>query len=415
MKSLEISLEKQKNNYFDWTLFIASAALTLIGILSIYSATRGSGNDTYIIKQLISVGLGFAVMTTIVFLPKNIIQYVWIPIYSVSILLLVLVLIIGEEIYGTQGWIRLGGFSLQPAEFAKFGVITALAGYLSSKGKYINNIRDAGTSILLTILPFLLIYKQPDHGSASVILAIMIGIFFWAGFNSFVIYFIIMIPVLILLALKGTWFFVVGVSLAAVFSFFFRQKMVFTIAVVIIFVSIGYVAPMIYDSLLSHQKARIETFINPGADPRGSGYNVIQSMMAVGSGGWTGKGFLQGSQTQLRYIPMQWTDFIYSVPTEEFGFLGGVAVIVLFAVLINRAVRIASETDNKFQSTLCFGIAVVFIYHVIINIGMVMGLTPVMGLPLPFLSYGGTAMILNFLFVGILLNTHRHYKLKRLV
>jgi len=135
--------------------------------------------------------------------------------------------------------------------------------------------------------------------------------------------------------------------------------------------------------------------------------------MAVGSGGWTGKGLFQGSQTQLRYIPMQWTDFIFSVPTEELGFLGGTGLILLYLWLISTTIKIANETDSRFNSLACFGIATVFMYHIIINIGMVIGLTPVMGLPLPFMSYGGTSLIINFLFVGIILNSHRVYIMKR--
>ena len=161
-----------------------------------------------------------------------------------------------------------------------------------------------------------------------------------------------------------------------------------------------------------YQRDRIETFMNPGKNPKGKGYNVIQSILAVGSGGLAGKGFLQGTQTQLRYIPEQWTDFIFSVPTEEFGFIGGAGVVVLLAMFILRAVRIALETDSMFFSVIAFGVASVIFYHTAINIGMAIGLTPVMGIPLPFLSSGGSALMVNLTMVGLLFNAFRSFRKK---
>jgi rod shape determining protein RodA len=206
-----------------------------------------------------------------------------------------------------------------------------------------------------------------------------------------------------------------GVVLFSIFAMLFKVSWIQKGIVISIFILIGYIGPLIYDNLLDHQKSRIETFLNPGSDPRGQGYNVIQSMMAVGSGGLSGKGFLQGTQTQLRYIPMQWTDFIFSVPTEEFGFPAGVGIIMAFVFFLIRAINIAKEADDKFYSIAIFGIASVFLYHIIINIGMVIGLVPVMGIPLPFLSYGGTSMIVNLAFVGFMLNAYRNHRRKRLI
>jgi rod shape determining protein RodA len=414
MKNFEFSLDKQKNDYFAWGLFIPAMLLIGIGLLSIFSATRGSNMESNFFRQLISTGIGLAIMFIIIYLPKNLLKYSSLFVYGACLISLVLVLLIGTEIYSTRGWIRLGTLSFQPAEFAKLGIIMALANFISSKGFDVGNIRDFGISFLTVLFPLGLVFLQPDHGTSSVLFAIFIGMLFWAGFNSFILFFILTLPVMVVMALKGMVYFVIGVITASIISFLFRKNIFLTISAIVIFVIVGFMAPMFYNNLMEHQKARIETFLNPEADPRGTGYNVLQSVMAVGSGELTGKGFLQGTQTQLRYIPMQWTDFIFSVPTEEFGFIGGTTVILLYLLLILKSVKIAKETEDKFHSLMCFGIATVFIYHCMINIGMAIGLMPVMGIPLPFMSYGGTYMIINLIFVGILLNTHRQNKIKRL-
>jgi rod shape determining protein RodA len=214
-------------------------------------------------------------------------------------------------------------------------------------------------------------------------------------------------------SLIGQAYQIITVSALSAVSFFFRKKLVIAIGAIAVFVAVGFIAPIIYDNLMDHQKSRIQTFLDPEANPRGTGYNVIQSLLAVGSGGLTGKGFLQGTQTQLRYIPMQWTDFIFSVPTEEFGFIGGVLVIGLLALLIHRCIRIASEVDDKYYSIVAMGAGTIFLYHTIINIGMAIGLMPVMGIPLPFLSYGGTSLIINLSLVGLLLRGYRLNKHKK--
>jgi rod shape determining protein RodA len=356
MKQKPLFIDDPKVVAFDWVLFIPVLLLIAVGLVSIYSSTADANAASYFYRQLTAVGLGLVVMIVIIFLPKNFVRNAAPYIYGISLLLLVAVLLFGTVIYGTKGWLRLGSFSLQPAELAKFGMLLGLAKYISSKGVDVRNIRDSGISILISIIPAILIYIQPDHGTVTVIIAILGGVLYWAGFNPFILFFIVVIPVLILLALKGFVFYVVGAVVFSVLALLFKRKIVLTLIAIGIFVSIGFIAPVVYGNLQDHQKSRIETFLNPGSDPRGTGYNVIQSKMAVGSGGVTGKGFMQGTQTQLRYIPMQRTDFIYSVPTEEFGFLGGAAVLVLFSILLVRLVTLASMFD-KFSSVIAAGTA----------------------------------------------------------
>ncbi len=409
------SLEKENEQFFDWKLIFIVIVLVLIGIISLYSATYASNMQETFNRQLISIGFGILVAIIMTFIPQNAMRNLSFIFYFGSLILLVAVLFFGNEIYGTKGWIRFAGMSLQPAEFAKFGIITMLAYFKSSKGIELTNIRDLSIATVIVFVPMVLVFIQPDHGTSSVLIAIFLGILFWSGFSAFFLFFVVSLPFIIILSLKGMWFMIIAIILFTSFALLFKTKWLNKSLVIIIFIISGYLAPIFYNTLQDHQKARIETFLNPGSDPRGQGYNVIQSMMAVGSGGITGKGFLQGTQTQLRYIPMQWTDFIYSVPAEEFGFIGSIAIIIFFGLLLLKILDTAKEADDEFYSISAFGILTVFLYHTIINIGMVIGIVPVMGIPLPFLSYGGTSMIVNFAFIGLLLNAYRNHRRKRLV
>lgn len=404
---------KEGAEYFDWSTFLITILLVTVGLISVYSATYiyttayDSGMSETFVRQLFAGGLGIALMIVITYLPGRWISAnAWI-VYGISIILLVLVLFIGKETYGTQGWIRLGSLSIQPSELAKIGVIMALAKHVSRKGADLKTIRDIGISLGIVLLPLVLIMAQPDVGSALVLIAILMGILFWCGFDSFILYFIICTPIIVITGLVGPVWLTVTLLVLSAIAFLFRRKIVFTVIAIGIFVVVGYSAPVIYNNLMDHQKARINAFLNPDSDPRGKGYNVIQSKMAVGSGGVTGKGFMQGTQTQLRYIPKQWTDFIFSVPTEEFGFIGGSLVILLLGSLIWRSLRIAWEADSEFSGVVAIGVTSLLFYHSLINIGMAMGMMPVMGIPLPFLSAGGTNLIVNLVLVGLLMNIYR--------
>lgn len=405
--------QKKDADTFDIWTFLTVLGLIVIGLISIYSATYESKMSSFFWKQIAATGIGLGGLFSTMYLSKRWLKTISIYVYGISLLLLVLVLFFGVEIYGTRGWLRIGGFSLQPAEFAKLGIIMAIGLFLSSKGKDVRNIRDFAIVFLLSAVPMFLVFRQPDIGTLTVLMALFIGILLWSGFNSLIIYGIVFSPFIIVLSLQGGTVFYVVLSSLIVGSLFFRTKIYLKALVIAVFISVSFAGPMVYDNMMDHQKARIDSFLDPESDPRGKGYNVRQSLMAVGSGGVYGKGFLQGTQTQLRYIPMQWTDFIFSVPTEEFGFIGGVVVIILFTVLIIRFIRIASETDSKFYSIIAIGTASVFLYHYFINVGMAIGIIPVMGIPLPFMSSGGTSMIVNLTLVGLVMNAYRENKKHR--
>jgi len=397
----------------DWITFIITLILVSIGLSSIYSSSPETLKQSLLIKQLLSVLIGTILLIITIYLPKNFLKTASIFLFIVSILLLIGVLVYGAPIKGTKGWIRLGGFSLQPSEVAKLTTLLLIARYLSQRGTDIRTIRNSFITLMITILPVSLIFLQPDIGSATVILSMLLGILFWTGFEILIIYLIIASPFVIILSLASYSYMIISTVLFSLFSFVFKKRLIFTLFIVGVFVILGFMSPIIYENLMPHQQNRIQSFINPGLDPRGSGYNVWQSILAVGSGGVAGKGYMKGTLTQLKYIPEQWTDFIFSVTAEEFGFIGAVIVVSLQIYLIIRIFNVAYNIDDKFYSIVCFGIATIFLYHCLINIGMVIGLSPVMGIPLPFMSYGGSAIIINLIMIGLVLNAQRYIIVNR--
>jgi rod shape determining protein RodA len=384
-------------------------------LISIYSATHdpnvGSGAEgasgTFTSQLIFAIG-GLVAMLSIAFVPERLIRLSTYPLYGLGILLLVAVLFIGTARYGQKNWIILGPVSIQPSELAKFSTLMMSALFISREGKNIANWRDVATLMGIILLPVPLIMLEPDFGSATVYFMMLLGIALWAGADLFLLFSIVAPAGVAVAALFGPIPLYASLGVVLLCMLLFRRSVWVTLLGLGLSVVIGFSTGFVYENLLQpHQKARIETFLNPDLDPKGKGYHVIQSMMAVGSGGLSGKGFLQGTQTQLRYIPEQWTDFIFCVPTEEFGFIGGMLVLALLGSLIWLAVDTASHLRNKFESTICFGIATVFLYHTAINIGMAIGLVPVMGIPLPFLSKGGSSLLLNMSMVGLLLNFYR--------
>jgi rod shape determining protein RodA len=408
-------IDNTNQSHFDWATFWIAMSLIAYGLVCIYSATYDSSMSSFFDKQLMSAGIGFIFMIGLSFIPESWLKASSYIIFGMTLVLLALLPFIGHESNGTKGWIRLGGFSLQPSEIAKISLILVLARHLSLKGTDIQSFRDLGVTALLSLIPVAMIVAQPDFGSATVLIVLFVGVVFWAGFDSFILYFFFCLPFIMVMSWISPIIYYIGTSIMSAGVLFFRRKIYFSIIAIAVFFAVGFYGQHFYEVLEPHQKKRIDTFIKADADPRGAGYNVLQSILAVGSGGLTGKGYLQGTQTQLRYIPMQWTDFIFSVPNEEFGFIGGALAILLHVALILRAIKIAYDTDSKFYSVMCIGIATVLFYHITINIGMAIGIMPVMGIPLPFMSQGGTALIINMAMVGLLLNAQRYYKLKRVV
>ncbi len=408
MAEQKIVLRKKTKISFDFLTLFAGVFLFGIGLVSLYSCLSASEMLSLFWRQVIYGGIGIVAAIGMFFVPNKWLRSISIPVYAVSILLLIVVLTpLGTKINGTQGWIRFAGFSLQPAELAKPAVLLFSAWRLSNKYSDIKHLSEFLLITTAFLVPLFLIMLQPDFGSFSVIIVLFYGVLYWSGFSGFILYTLACIPILAVISLIDTTTFYIVAGVMTVLGFFFKRKLIMPIISGALYFLIGFLTPVVKNSLKDFQQARIDTFLNPEADPLGNGYNVLQSIIAIGSGGIFGKGYMQGTQTQLRFIPMQWTDFIFSVPLEEFGLIGGAVIIILFVILLWRGVKIASEATNRFNSIIAAGSVVIILYHCLINMGMTMGVMPVTGIPLPFLSYGGTSLLINFLLIGLLLNINK--------
>jgi len=397
------------SNKFDSLVFLSVISLTIIGLLAIYSATNNhptaSGNFQ---KQLVTGIFGLILFFVAYFIPYKTFRFIALPTYLFSILILGLVLVFGKTVYGAKSWISLGPIGFQPSEFAKISIILFLASLLTRKRKNPNNIRDFLEISAYVSIPIILILLEPDMGTAIVYFIIAIVMLFWSGVDLFW-FFLFLSPIVVVFAsLFGVAAFVIAILAVLVLLVYFKKNIFVNASIVVMNMSAAYLMDYGIKFLQPHQQKRIETFINPSADPLGAGYNILQTKLAIGSGGFWGKGFLHGNQTQLRFIPEQWTDFIFCVIGEEFGFIGSIIVIILFFILFFRLLHIATHTKNKFGSTVIIGTLALMFTHFIINIGMDIGIAPVIGLPLPFLSYGGSSLIVNLTLIGIALNFYKN-------
>lgn len=402
-----ISVEKKFWDYIDFKLLIPVLALTFIGFASIYSATATLPDNNQFENQLMSFGISIFILIFFAFTPEKWLHYFSIPIYIIAILLLILTLFLGTSIYGTRGWIIIAGRSFQPSEIAKLATLLAVAFIFSNVNVSIKYLQTFLIVLGTFLLPAILISVQPDFGTATVYFAMLLGILFWSGFNTYALFTILSMPILLLFSLKGGAFPWIGLGIFTIVSLFFKRKISTTTVAIALCVAIVFSAPLVYETLQPHQKARISTFLDPGSNKKDIGYNVAQSVLAVGSGGITGKGYMQGTQTQLRYIPMQGTDFIFSVPAEEFGLIGSLIVLGLLFYLLQRVFKLAAEVKSRFFNTIIFGGGCLLLYHTLMNIGMVLGLLPAMGVPLPFMSSGGSALMTNYAIVGLMMNGYR--------
>lgn len=393
---------------FDFRTLLVTVALVAIGLISIYSATYEAGAAAFFSQQMIFAVGGLVTMLAVAFIPERWITLSAIPLYALGLILLVAVLVIGSVVNGQRNWINLGLFSLQPSELAKLGTLLFAAYFVSREGRDLKNWRDLATLVAIVMGPVALIYFEHDTGSMTVYMAMLLGIALWAGADLFLLFSLVAPIAVAVASLFGMMQMLIVLGAVLTAMIFFRRSVLVTTLGFSLSLVAGLSTSIVYEHLPAHIQNRISTFLDPTLDPRGAGYHVIQSLMAVGSGGFTGKGFLNGMMTHGGYIPEQWTDFIFSVPTEEFGFIGGVLVIALTGGMIYLAVGTAARLRDRFSSTICFGIATIFIYHATINIGMAVGLVPVMGIPLPFLSKGGSSLLLNMSAVGLLLNFYRY-------
>ncbi|OHD68372.1 MAG: rod shape-determining protein RodA [Spirochaetes bacterium RBG_16_49_21] len=429
-------ISKDGLSKIDYTLVITVILTVCIGILMIYSAgfdPINKVNSGIFKKQILWFIFGFIIMVGITLLNYQALGEYSMHIYIISIVLLVITLIFGRPVRNTKAWLNFGIITIQPSEFMKLALVIILAKYLEIRERDINRLRELIIPTILTLIPILIVMKQPDFGTAIMFIPILLTMLFvggadvshlvsivtiaaialivpmiltyreWAGAEGSNFLLDFFKDVRLLLIVSGVLLFATVV--AYVLHFFSVNKFLRKIYVPGSILSLGLLASVIIQNLFKvYQKRRILVFLNPDLDPQGSGYNIIQSKIAIGSGGFFGKGFLKGSQSQLGFLPEKTSDFIFSVVAEEWGFIGAIILISLLGFIIFRGIQIAYESKDKFGALLASGITTIFFFHILINIGMAVGIMPVTGLPLCFVSYGGSNLLMSMICIGILIN-----------
>lgn len=389
----------------DYGLIFVVLILTLIGLLAIYSASYKVESPVLkanFTRQVLWLLISMIFMTIAIIIPTKVYEVSAYWLYAFAIVLLIFTLLLNRG-SGVARWITIGPIHFQASEFAKIAVMVALARYLSHERRKLTQIKDLATSFGIVILPFLLIAKQPDLGTALVFLVIILPILFWAGLPSYFL-FVIVAPFVIMISSFNYYTYFLAMLVIAVIMLFFKPGLFKAMLFMIVNIIVGILTPLLWNQLREYQRHRILTFLGIEMDPHGLSYQVIQSKVAIGSGGFFGKGLLKGTQTQLRFLPEQHTDFVFSLIGEELGFLGSLLVMILFLVLLLRGIYIASKVKNKFSSLMVIGATAILGYHIIVNIGMTVGMMPVTGLPLPFISYGGSSLIVCMTLTGIIIN-----------
>jgi rod shape determining protein RodA len=398
---------------FSWSVIIIWAGIFSIGLAAIYSATQGPVSQflpEYIqnnfFKQAIWIGLSIVVLVATQFVAPRTFQAGAYILYAFCILLMVLTLFFGVEISGSKSWLRIGPINLQVGEITKIATILAAANYLTSRRDIsAENLKTALTTVAIFILPVVLLFLQNETGTAIVYLAILPVVLFWSGL-PYGISLLMIAPALIgyFTILDWVWG-AIMVAIVTIGIFLLQRRTWLTVTSLAMGLLIVTGTEIALEQVLQpHQRARIESFANPTLDPLGAGWNVLQAKTAIGSGGLQGKGFMEGTQTQLRFLPEQWTDFIFCVVGEEFGFIGASIVLILFSLLLFKMLSMAIQHRHPFAQLVIISVTFLFFAHFIINIGSATALLPIIGIPLPFMSYGGSAFLTNTIMLAVCLN-----------
>ncbi len=398
----------------DWPLAVALLVLLPVGVMMVYSASGKESEMGFWWRQIIWIGISLVFLAVAFLVPGKYIYVFSYIIYTISMLTLILVLFKNSGTGLARRWLQIGLIRFQPSEFAKVAVIMALARYLSGRrSKW--NAKHFLIPMAMVLAPMILVIREPDLGTSLVFGSVLFPMLYWSGMKFsdllFILSPVVNVFCVIIWAVSGEYIpwaaFIVSFTLLAIIS---RLRLSNVIILILVNVAVGVGASYSWDRIHDYQQKRIIAFFNPGLDPTGTGYQIIQSKIAIGSGGAFGKGFLRGTQSRLDFLPAQHTDFIFSVLGEELGFIGCFSIIGLFLFLIWRGVRIASAVQSKFSSLMAVGLVSMILFHVFVNVGVTMGIMPVTGIPLPFISYGGSFMVINMLSMGLLLNVsaHRH-------
>lgn len=420
--------EEDISGKLDWVAVLLYIVMVGLGWLNIFASVYDESVKQTIWdlslnsgRQLIFIAASFIIILAIVIIDMRFYETFAYLFYGVILFVLILVPIIGKEVGGNKAWLGIGSFGVQPSEFAKFITAMAVAKFIGSVGFKMDNLKNQATLFAMIAVPMLLILLQKDTGTALVFTSFVL-VFYREGLSPFLLIVGICAAVIFILTLlipnqiylHGA----IAVVLIALIVFGkkkLRRIVLLTAGAIVISGVIESVDYVITDVLKPHQQNRIKALINPDADPLGYGWNVTQSKIAIGSGGLIGKGFLEGTQTKFDFVPEQSTDFIFCTIGEEHGWVGSLFVITLFIALLLRVIFIAERQKSRFARVYGYSVATIFFFHFAVNIGMTIGLFPVIGIPLPFFSYGGSSLwgFTILLFVLLKLDAHRSQMLQR--
>ena len=382
--------------------------LLFLGLLSLYSIAmlQIESPPNAFTKQSFFLIPSFIMLIVMTILSKRLIHKYIYFFYILSIFA-VLLPFVGDKVAGTYRWINFGlPFDLQPSEIAKWIIVLTLARYLSDHNLQMNHFNSNILPIIIALIPTLVVLNQPDLGTAFVMMSPILPMLYWVGARPFHL-FLIIAPLLSIfsafnVAVFSIWAFSLGIII-----YISKPKLIHSIGIYFSNIFLGLIFPLVWNSLRPYQQNRVLTFINPEIDPLGAGYHIIQSKTALGSGGLLGKGLGEGTQTHLKFLPVQESDFIVSAIGEELGFVALFFMILLFIWFTYKILRLALDTNDRFSGLILIGIASIFMAHIFVNSAMASGLMPVKGLPLPFISYGGSFLVSSFMMVGLILNFGR--------
>jgi rod shape determining protein RodA len=362
------TIDRRLIKNFDWLTLLTIVTLTLIGILTIYSATRPVAGVTthadFYVKQLVWLLLSVVVLFIVTIFDYSWLQRISWPLYIIGIALLLIVLFMGKATMGAQRWIHVGFISFQPSEFFRIIFIVAFSSYLASLGKDKEGNIPVKGLVIFGIVPLVLLIKQPDLGTAIMLMSLFVVLAVSRGIN----------------------------------------KKIAAAIVIVGIVALPFLGDIFWAGLKDYQKNRIVAFMDPQVDPSGIGYHINQSKIAIGSGEFAGKGYLNGTQGPLRFLPEKHTDFIFAVFAEEWGFMGCFVLLAIYFFLFLRGLDTAAKAKDPIGRLIAIGITGMFFVYFVVNIGMTLGMMPVVGIPMPFFSYGGTSLLSNFIAAGILIN-----------
>jgi len=406
ISSLKLVRSKKNWKNLDYIIWIAPIILVHLSCFLIASTQRNLGIAEWYQHAFVAY-IGSLIVYFLAQVPLHSLRKYVVIIYLITLLILLYVNFSGTSALGAQRWVSFAGLNIQPSEFAKISLILVLASILDQK-------RFAGLTnlikpLLVSFLPWILVFIQPDLGTSLVFGAILIGMLYWSGMPYEWAFIILATLVTGLFACLYQIGLAIWIPIIAYLSYkSLPNKKILTLLVIVFHSFIAKITPWFWENVLKdYQRDRLIIFLDPSKDPLGGGYHMLQSKIGIGSGGWIGSGLMQGQLTKLKFIPEQHTDFIFSALGEETGFLGTLLVIFLFFILILRLIKIALEARTDFESLVVIGIASMFIFQIMVNIFMTIGLGPVTGIPLPFMSYGRTALLVNFISLGFCLSVSR--------